>query len=666
MAAAGDTVYPTISQLSGLGVWVSHDVTGLDFPDGYEHQLLPTGAIGLSITPESAEALGHTVTDLSLELQVPPVNATDCKSTHTFAGLSCYHRDNVGIYGPHPAHDHTDWVPGGGAEAPAVDGTFTVTGTNGTLTLTIASGYEQRLGQAAAQDFPPGMPGVPQIYWYHKADVFASYSGSPGNSTGAIWTTPWEGVYCWRGWGSLITQFDYPAVGAGLTLTITGKRFTFSDNHVVGSTRQQEFTYTTTPFSHTYTAREGYAAGTATHTWCIVNPDTAAQADLEMVETIQIGGLVPGEWKIYEPKLQVWADEPLPAEDCMIKVFEAPAAAGDQEHSGGSYRKGGFSAHVYPAYDYCLYWGDEWNANVEEKTGGMFDCTLSPNYMIDATTAFSLTALEDLITNCCDAWSCGEGTGYIAATTDADLNQLSTWAFDVVPVLQGTADGVLTCALRCGQWTIDRGIECKVVTDKWVQGNFHGLAASAALGLETGGDYARIYQQNPTTYEWTVVQDDVQAIPIGHWHSLPQQECQTGSDGSDDFIVYGVGLHESTEPLSPTARLPVREYVSWLGIATLVGGEDALEMMRHPLGSVIWSVWIAKGKIMCAETFAGRTTLGTVHTVDSSGSYDAVGMATDSNVLYIDARNSTSQAIYRWTSEDYGETWAGPVLIWSG
>ena len=75
MAVAGDTVYPTVAELAGLGTWVSHSITGLDFAAGYKHQLLSSGSLSLSITEASAKDAGHAIeeaADLLPDLPAQP------------------------------------------------------------------------------------------------------------------------------------------------------------------------------------------------------------------------------------------------------------------------------------------------------------------------------------------------------------------------------------------------------------------------------------------------------------------------------------------------------------------------------------------------------------------------------------------------------------------
>ena len=86
-------------------------------------------------------------------------------------------------------------------------------------------------------------------------------------------------------------------------------------------------------------------------------------------------------------------------------------------------------------------------------------------------------------------------------------------------------------------------------------------------------------------------------------------------------------------------------------------------MFAHPAGRVIWTVWIDGDDIKAAETLTGKVTLGTVRTIDTSGDYDSVYAGTDGNTVYVDGRRTADHKLCRWYSDDYGETWTGPVVM---
>lgn len=581
--SSGDTVYPTLSQLCGIGVYVSSDnIVGLDYKSGYDSTEFVAGpSVHLTITPESARACKHTDEDLSFELQVPPVNHSNCTRPFTWNGLSLTHRNNVGIYGPHPAHTHEDWIPGGGASAVGTDGLFNVSGALGALTLDLASGYETRLGQITAQDFPAGVPGAPQMYWYHEADLWHAYDGEPGVTTGNPWSCPPEAVYCWRGWSWLQMHLNGEA-SSELVVTLKGKTFTVSDPHCNGSARQTDFTYTDSAFTHQYT--QGLAAGDHYLSLCLVNPTVKGRVDLEVVEQIRLEGLAQGSWSLYEPKLVL---DNTQSQHATVKVFEAPSQGGDSEHSGGGYREGGFSAHVDAAYWKCLYLGTQHNPNVEEPTIGMFDPLLSANYELDLTVAFALTAVPDLLTKCSDAWSCAlNGSTYTAALCDG-TNELSAWAFDIPPLEHEVDSGSLACAIRAGGWEVARGISCDIVTDKVIGGLMHGIAYNGN-DLVRSGAYADVYKRYPESGTWEMVSEDLAALPAGHWETGNLEEVYGYTSPSLYYQHYGASRANSGDPTTDVDRAPVRETVAWWE-GTVAGGRwVALENLHGTARNRAW------------------------------------------------------------------------------
>lgn len=125
--------------------------------------------------------------------------------------------------------------------------------------------------------------------------------------------------------------------------------------------------------------------------------------------------------------------------------------------------------------------------------------------------------------------------------------------------------------------------------------------------------------------------------------------------------VYYLRINGTDYPIGSFVN--VEEVWSSLAGAIASAGGWYLDMTRHPFGNVIWTAWISGNDIKVAETSTGKTTLATPVTVDSSGDYDTVAIETDGAVFYIDARNSTTHALYRWYSEDHGQTWTGPTAI---
>ncbi|HOV50187.1 MAG TPA: hypothetical protein PLZ61_02480 [Candidatus Cryosericum sp.] len=304
MANPGDTVYPTPAQLRALGVWVqtAGRVVGMNYRDpDDEYDLLSGGAIGpFTITPESLRELGHDATDTAIVLRVAPINIDNCYAYEDFDfdGLNFIHREDVSIYGPEPAHDHSSWVGSAGAASPSASGEFAVARTGDDppkLTLDIASGYEQRLSDIPAQDFPVGMPGAPFMYWTRRADAFRVYDGQPGGTTGNPYSVPAEGVYCWLGWAWMDWHFNAPAASS-LIVTVTSRRYQFFDNHLTDSTRQTDFSWAHLgDEQHRY--RLSVAAGNNHAYLCLMTP---LATEVESTDWSPVGSYAFGRIDFYE------------------------------------------------------------------------------------------------------------------------------------------------------------------------------------------------------------------------------------------------------------------------------------------------------------------------------------------------------------------------------
>lgn len=418
------------------------------------------------------------------------ITAADRKSSPYVTLASIEHNDYAGIHGPQQAISLDDYVGTGGVGSPDVNGNFTVSGA-GSVYVDLPSNFETRLAAVTAQNFPEGMGGAPGIYWYHRADLYAAFDGEPGAQSGT-WSEPAEACYCGWGWACLRLEFPTCPADALLTVTLTGKTFTHSDNHYTGSIRQEEYQYSSTEFAHTYSCQLVSGVG---YVYLAV-PNGDVDPDLEVVERITISGFGNGSWQIAEPR---WCEDPTEGvEQQRVKIFQ-----------NWRYADGGISAVSGSSVRCCLQDGTEGNSGkdnpVETRTVRMFDVIESENYMVDLTAAKSLAIMCGDVTNVCDAWTCTYAeAAAIAATTDADSNVLKTVsAIDLREVTRHTATG-LDAAVRVCQWSTVPGVEYDFTAEKIVGGSMQGVlidedlrtlvrsqtGAKVWVRAGTGGTYA--------------------------------------------------------------------------------------------------------------------------------------------------------------------------------
>ncbi len=395
----GETVYPTVAQLRAVGVWVQTSglVSGMEFRDPDDsHDLVSGASRSFSITESSAQEQLLDDTDLNIVLRVPPVNATTCYADTDWLGVYIMRRDNVGIYGPADALAHDDWTGSGGVPTASGAGAFTVTG-DGDLTLTIPSGYRDRLDRVPLGTAPAGPP---TIYMYHKADVW------PGE--------PAEGAYDWRGFEQLNIPITAPEADT-LTLLITYWTYVHNDNHLTDATRTTTYSYVAT--EHTQSFSLSVASGAQTIAVPIIAVDPYPV--YEHVMSMALSGFANGAWVIGEPALPKAA-----VAQSLLKTFEY------------DYQHGGASGHHDAAY--VWYDADEDNAghdNRAELTVRNFDYRVGAVSGLDQTVAYTLEQYAGIIENVGEVFECNRNdTAYFAAVRDDEdpPNILtSAWSFNI-------------------------------------------------------------------------------------------------------------------------------------------------------------------------------------------------------------------------------------------
>lgn len=494
-ASPGDTVYPTAQEIREIGTFVNlAGVTGLDFRDAADsHKLITSSAQAFTVTEESiefyADLYGHDPVDRAVILRAPGVDQTTCDlaAKVDYAMLKVAHRMGAGVFGPvgDKAVVLDDMVGTGDVASPDAGGGFAVTG-DGTLYVDLPSNYETRLAAIPDENFPDGMPGCPDMTFYHKAGVWRDYDGEADQSEG-VWSEGAESIYCARGYPCLRFDMEGPEATT-LTVTLTGKTFTHTDNHLTDSTRQTRYAKDATAFSYTYTVdydpAEAYAYA------YLAVPSEARDPDLEVVERITIEGFGNGNWRIAEPW---WTADPAVTTPATIKRFEGPVAA---------YTDGGITAAVGSVSRAALCDTGEGNGGhdntVETLTLRNFDYVIGTGEApVDLTTAYTLAQTASRITNCCDAWTASvDETEYDAATEDEDESRLSAmYSFSAcaredaaVPLLEA-ANNACNASLRCGKWTIATGILYAIRPDMVIGGMAQGpmVDSDGALAREKMG-----------------------------------------------------------------------------------------------------------------------------------------------------------------------------------
>jgi hypothetical protein len=605
MADWGDSILLTVEEIRALGQYATPpSITGLDYTDtDYQHLLHAGGALSFSLDEGSAEDEGHDPEDLRIILRVPGIDQETCDldAEVDWPGLNFAHAERVGIYGPEPALAHDDWVGSSGATSPTSAGEFTVSGASAALTLAIPSGYGSRLDAIPAQNFPTGMPGLPEMGYYHRADVWREYDGELGQD-GNPYSVPAEGVYCWRGFSYLEVPLS-GCNGQAMTLSITARQHSITDNHLSDSTRQEDAEHSYSEIVRTVRA----VAGSTSVVFPLALADQESDPDYEEVTEIVLSGFATGDLVIGEPELT--ADET--AGTVLVKVFE-----------GKDYQEGGFSAVVSPSHKYALMDDAEGNGGHDtqaEKTVRLFDYIEGATTGADLTTAYSLASMAGILHNVCDAWECTVNqTALDAATLDEDDSRLSNcWGFDAChpdcvtvdaddrtyrPLIQG-APGTLNCSLRCGTWNIVGGVLCAVRTDMVAGGAAHGLARSGSslVRSQTGALTVWRRKNGGEDADWEEFQTGIDIDAYGMWHSGSLQEFNPDDDLRWE---YGISPAGAQGPTGVLGNAYLREYVT-LAIASAQGRPQDICQDEHDR---TWCVYYdAAGAVQCQGADMGRS-----------------------------------------------------------
>jgi len=433
---------------------------------------------------------GHESNDTTLELRVPGIEKTTCYADTDYNSMLNLSKISLaGVYGPSgdKAHSHDDWVATGNITNPSAAGDFTVTG-DGEIYLDLASNYESRLAAIPDQDFPSGMPGCPDMTFYHRAGLWRSYDGATTPSL-KVWSEPAEATYCARGFPCLRLKLSGGAA-CTLTVTITAKTFSHNDNHYTDSTRQEDYTYSSSVASHVYTVSYDPSD---TYTYVYLSaPSDGFDPDLEVVTRIAISGFANGDWTIDEP---YWADDPNSSVSPKLKAFEGAV---------DDYSDGGLSAVIGSVFRAAMCdTGEDNNGHdntIEKLTVRNFDYRVGRVSGIDVSAAYTLSQAATRITNICDAYSASvNNTVFDTATLDEDDSRLSNlWCFNIcyeldasLPLVQDI-DGSANVSIRCGAWEIASGIKYAIRPDKVIDGKIHGVLKDTPLGRNTAnGDISK-------------------------------------------------------------------------------------------------------------------------------------------------------------------------------
>ena len=365
--------------------------------------------------------------DTGIALRIPPITATTCdlNASRDIAAVVVTRRTNLGLYGPGPAHTHEGWSPSGSVSAVDSGGNFTVGGSGGTLSLTLACEFDNRNAKVPLLT-SAGTP--PTVAFYKRSDAYFAVEGIH------------EARYCLE----LVERLRWWFLAANAcTLTVTVIWNTYdatNDNHQSDQTRSDEWTNEPTP--HTRTFSVPVAAGEA---YCFTNLVEGATYD-RFERVVSIGIAFPAEaagaWKIGEPFL--WPGDPT---QFTAKTHEGwqrtYTAGGDPVYE---YHQGLISFHLDAAFDLRdSSDGNLGHGTLAEPGVRFFDVIIGAISGLDLTVAYPLADFCAIITNCQEVFDFTVDTAAVAAalTDDEDpANTLLTLrSFDVRDTSPGYTDG---------------------------------------------------------------------------------------------------------------------------------------------------------------------------------------------------------------------------------
>ncbi len=388
-----------------------------------------------------------------------------------------------------------------------------------------------------------------------------------------------------------------------------------------------------------------YASGPSAGTvkWDLAPDAGDAPLDLELVEKVEvIFGAVAGEQEL---TFDGWVTTPYDSSDTTTdREHRMRIAHRLKDYWGAGHWIDGMPNYE-PTYLYTL---DEERVEVGYKR--IQDRQHDPDYQGEAQDIRYLKSLSAWVSEQQWAENLLEPT-WQTATIEADLedsddNVLATAKW-------GDYDEFGFC-LRVGTNADTMFPTVKVYCDCILQGGVRGIA--------------KAHRKRQT---------DLASTAIELYYSDDNGTTLTLIDTTDTNAqgMYRIGAGREKTPrmyyvrcLATRQWYTFQEFVNaeehWSAVDATAQEGQALDMMRHPFGSVPWTAWIGNDKLCVAETASGKVTAGTVQVIDTTGDYDACGIETDGGTIYVDARHRDSGAIYRWYNETHGQgTWTGPTLF---
>lgn len=567
-ASPGDSVYPTVAELRAVGEYVDPPtITGLDYRDPDDsHKFLTSPAHQWALTEEgvqaTAETVGHEDDDLTICLRLPGIDASDLAESPDREVVTITHPEQVGVYGPGPALDNGDWVGGDGVSSTDGSGNFAVSG-DGELALTIPCNLGTFLDMIPLQVFPTGMPGLPNMGRWHKADVHRAYDGEL-DQNGDPFSVPLEGVYCARGWPCLRLNFPTAAAQDTLTVALTVLTHTYSDGHWTSSKRQtgtDEEPYEHTTTEHTYTYEVTLDESGVGYVYLTAPQEGDKDPDLEQVAAITISGFSDGSWQINEPHWCLDPDDGVGADAITVKVFE-----------GRDYYSGGLTAVVESVARCALCDTQEDNGNhanlVEWPVVRMWDYRISDpenEVQLDFTRAYGLAGWIADIEKLSDAWETDfDSDEWDAMTLDEDDNRLTDgYSFNFCGPLDGdsrivqVAGGGLNASLRGRSWTAVAGFVYPILPDKVIHGAMHGPLLDGDGNLVRNDTGDKVWRREQGSDDEWVEHDTPGSNAAGFW-TAKAGEVYATYDPAATLYEYGTG--DDADNVTSTGRWARGEY----------------------------------------------------------------------------------------------------------
>lgn len=510
------------------------------------------------LTDHAEDQTDGTYNDRYITLDCHPLSFVDRSEAPFVNGIfTLAHVASLDVNDPPATSVRTDaqrpslWTGTGGvivSSTPALNDLWEVQAdaTAPVVSRSLVSIYFDRLAAYAGATSDYFAEGAPECYLYDKANM------DPKHPTEVVQTE--EDITSWMRYAYLRVGFVVPSVTlpAELTMTVYWYDVTITDNHLTGSTRQEEFDWETTSRSASYAMTFAATGSQYVDVDLLSTPTEQESVKLRHVYKVEFSGfpLEAGTWEL----------ETLQLRQHVTDSFRYAKFAEPWTYTGVGW------SMVVDGKVSCLALPDNFHQNAEDGLE-ILNWSIGATTGLDLTTAFTLQQLANILENQ-EGLTCtyteAEWDAHFTDEDDVTLCTAYPWlcSEDEDRNEDGaTANWDWPIAARANQITIPRGITYRIEATKILQCGAHGIAW---LGTERYPSVTvYIWRRMPGGGDWQFV-DTCETNDLGYYAEGELKVLAVqGEDPPDGDVKweYGVSLDDTGEGVASLGSGFNREWV---------------------------------------------------------------------------------------------------------